>query len=467
MRAENSWEFLADTVRKTLKRLEELGAELAEAFFSATWTTEVTIRNSEVLAENVMEDAGVGFRVAVSGNRVGFACTNVVNTEKAVFEAGERALSIAKSSAPVPDFALPSSLKVPMVQGLFDSAVLDASVEESVNIARRMIQSTENVDKRITAKGGQVSISYIQRGVVNSLGVDVEAKETQVGAGVYGTGRRNGEVTPSCFDIELKRCLDLHPEKIGDAVGQMIIAQFNPKPVESFEGTVIFEPEAVSYQLCDAMIGALKGENVGAGSSPWIGKLGETVASENLTVVDNGVLDGGFASRSFDDEGYPSQATTLVSKGTLKSFLHNATTSNKLGMQNTGNASRSGGGFEMTKQIIGNGYKAKPEVYPSNLVIEAGRKTKHQLTSDVKRGVLAETMGGFVQAGSGLISAQLVRAQYIEKGEMKHPIKGGMVSGIAFDWLKQIDEIGNDGKQFFNSVVPSVRIEKVKIIGSR
>jgi len=273
MRAENSWEFLADTVRKTLKRLEELGAELAEAFFSATWTTEVTIRNSEVLAENVMEDAGVGFRVAVSGNRVGFACTNVVSTEKAVFEAGERALSIAKSSAPVPDFALPSSLKVPMVQGLFDSAVLDASVEESVNIARRMIQSTENVDKRITAKGGQVSISYIQRGVVNSLGVDVEAKETQVGAGVYGTGRRNGEVTPSCFDIELKRCLDLHPEKIGDAVGQMIIAQFNPKPVESFEGTVIFEPEAVSYQLCDAMIGALKGENVGAGSSPWIGKL--------------------------------------------------------------------------------------------------------------------------------------------------------------------------------------------------
>jgi predicted Zn-dependent protease len=76
-------------------------------------------------------------------------------------------------------------------------------------------------------------------------------------------------------------------------------------------------------------------------------------------------------------------------------------------------------------------------------------------------------MGGFVQAGSGLISAQLVRAHYIENGELQYPIRGGMVSGIAFDWFKQIDVVGNDRKQFFNAVVPSLRVEGVKIIGSR
>ncbi len=73
-------------------------------------------------------------------------------------------------------------------------------------------------------------------------------------------------------------------------------------------------------------------------------------------------------------------------------------------------------------------------------------------------------MAGFPQKGSGIISVQLSRAFYIEKGEFKFPIKGGMVSGIAFDWLKNISGIGNDAKQFKNAIVPSLRIEDVNIL---
>jgi predicted Zn-dependent protease len=75
-------------------------------------------------------------------------------------------------------------------------------------------------------------------------------------------------------------------------------------------------------------------------------------------------------------------------------------------------------------------------------------------------------MAGFPQAGSGMVSAQLSRAFFIEDGEIKHPIRGGMVSGIAFDWFKQISAIGGDSKQFWNSIVPSLRVEKVKVIGA-
>jgi PmbA protein len=284
---------------------------------------------------------------------------------------------------------------------------------------------------------------------------------------LYGSGSQNGEVTPSCFEGELKRSLSLNPEKVGETIGQTIVALFNPKSTASFEGAVVFEPEAVSYQLCDALIGALNGENVVAGGSAWIGKFGEMVGSGNFTVLDDATLKGGFASRCFDDEGYPSQQTPLVFKGVLKSFLHSATTANRLKMENTGNASRFAGGLDMVKSIVGSGYKAKPEVYPSNLVIESGRKTRDELVAEVKKGVLVGSMGGFVQAGSGLISAQLARAHYIENGELKHPIKGGMVSGISFEWFKQVGAVGNDKKQFFNSVVPSLRVEKVKVIGSQ
>jgi PmbA protein len=456
-----------NAVRKTIRHLEQVGAELAEAFFSATKTTEVTVRNSEIFAENVMVDEGVGFRAVAKGNRVGFACTNLMNSEKDVLEAGEKALAIAKLSTPIPGFSLPSTRKITKVKALLDKRVNEARVEEAVDIARRMIEAAELKDERVTAKDGRVAFLSVHRSVVNSLGVDLEDQGTWAIAYLGGNGSRRGEVTPTCYDFDLRRNVKLQPEKIGKKVAEMVIAQFGAKAAESFEGPVIFGPEAVSYQLFDALASALSAEKVAANGTPWTGKIGESVASRTLTVSDNGVLEGGFASRSFDDEGYPSQKTVLISAGKLTSFLHNETTAKTLKMENTGNASRTSGSLDLAKQIIGNGYRAKPEVYPSNLVIDAGKKSQQELASELKKGVLVESMAGFVQSGSGLVSAQLARAHCIENGEIQMPLKGGMISGIAFDWFKQIVEVGNDAKQFVNSVVPSLSVEKTRIVGAR
>jgi PmbA protein len=135
-------------------------------------------------------------------------------------------------------------------------------------------------------------------------------------------------------------------------------------------------------------------------------------------------------------------------------------------MANTGNSSRFASSDDMASQIVGNGYKARPEVSPSNFVISPGRKNREELVSEVKKGILIESMAGFVQAGSGLISAQLARAHHIENGEIRWPLKGGMISGIAFDWFNQIYEVGSDSKHFINCIVPSLCVEKAKIIGA-
>ena len=456
-----------NAVRKTLKHLEKAGAELAEAFFMATKTAEVTIRNSEIFAENVMVDVGVGFRAVARGNCVGFACTNLMDSEKDMLETGEKALAIATLSAPILGFALPSPRKVTKLKALLDKRVNEARVEDAVDVARRMLEAAELKDKRVTAKDGRVVFLSVHRSVVNSLGVDLEDQGTWAYAYLGGSGSQSGEVTPTCYDFDLRRDAGLQPEKVGEKVAEMVIAQFGAEKAESFEGPVIFGPEAVSYQLFDALASALSAERVLANGTPWAGKIGEPVASQPLTVSDNSILDGGFASRSFDDEGYPCQETLLISDGILTSFLHNATTAKRLNMENTGNASRTSGGLDLVKQIIGNGYRAKPEVYPSNLVIKTGKKTQQELASELKKGVLVESMSGFVQAGSGLVSAQLARAHSIENGEIQAPLKGGMISGITFDWFKHVVEAGSDAKRFANSVVPSLSVEKARIVGAR
>ena len=98
--------------------------------------------------------------------------------------------------------------------------------------------------------------------------------------------------------------------------------------------------------------------------------------------------------------------------------------------------------------------------------MKIGNKRKKELVSETEKGVLIESMAGFPQAGSGLISAQLSRAFFIQNGEIQYPMKGGMVSGVAFDWFRKVSGISKDSKQFQNAVVPSLRIEDVKVVGT-
>ena len=465
MSLKENWTLLSDYAHKTIQMLEKKNVKHAEAFFTSTKTIEVAIRNSEILTQNMIDDSGVGLRVVTSGNKVGFACTNALN-KKTIMETGEKALAIAKASSPTPDFALPATTKIPKVERLFDPHVVEATVEEAVDFAKRAIAAAEAIDNRVGVKYGRVMFQHGWRGVSNSLGVDLEEQETKAIIILGGSGEENGEVTGSCFDLMLKRTLSLNPEKIGENVGRVVVEQFKPRTLKSFQGTVIFGPEAVSYQPFDVLTDALNGENVVSKRSTWTGKQEQRVASESLTVIDGAVLGEGFASRSFDDEGCASQNTLLIKKGKLQSFLHNATSANVLNAKNTGNASRNKGGFDMIKMIIGKGYRTKPEIYPSNLIIQKGNKTKEELVSETDKGVLIESMAGFAQAGSGLISAQLSRAFYIRDGEIQYPIKGGMVSGTAFDWFQNVSDIGKDSKQFQNAIVPSIRVENVKVIGA-
>jgi PmbA protein len=456
------WTILHDLAYKAVRELERKGST-AEAFFTATDITQIAIRNSQISSQNRLEDAGVGIRVALH-NRIGFACTNTI-TEKAIRRAGEQAFSIAEVSPRIPDFVLPEPGTLPQVNGLYDPEMAEIKGEEAVDVAERAITAAEAVDDRVRVKSGLVLYESGCRGIINTQGIDCEEPETRASLYVGGIGEDSNKVTGICSDALYSRSEALNPEEIGESVGRKVCRMFNPQSVQEFEGTVIFGPEAVSYQLIEVLIDALKGDFVLAGRSFWTGKLEQKVASTILTVVDDGVLGNGFFSRQFDDEGCPSQQTVLIQNGILQHYLLHAASAHALHTENTGNASRYTVGFDIVANIIGNGYRTKPEPYSSNLVILPGTKSKEDLISEVKKGVLVESMAGFPQAGSGVISAQLSEAFFIENGEIQYPVKNGMISGAVFDWVGNISGMGNDVKQVRNAVVPSVRVEDVKVVG--
>lgn len=454
--------MIHDAVSRAVRKLHKNDIAI-EAFYTDGTDLRINIRNSEILTQNIIKDAGVGIRAAVK-NKTGFACTNTIS-EESIIKTGEKAIKIAKVSSEDSDFVLPHPGTLPDVKGLYDKKVADITINEAVETALIGLKAAENVDPRVKVKRGLVSFNFSQRGVVTSQGIDCQEPETQVVVYMGGVGDFNGSVTGMCSEVLFSRNADIDADTVGVAMGKKVLSQMNPQPVESFEGTVLFGPEAVSYQLIEMISDAVSADSVLKERSQWTDSIGDCVASDQVTIYDTGVLPGGVSSRRFDDEGFPSQKTTIIKNGVLHTFLHDATSAHVLSMKNTGNASRYAGGFDVVKNIVGTGYRTEPEIYPSNMVIEPGKSSKEHLISEVKKGVLVESMAGFPQKGSGIISAQLDRAFFIRNGEIQYPIKGGMVSGTGYDWVKAIDAVGNDAKQFQNSVVPTIKVKKVKIVG--
>ena len=459
---QNDWENVYSYTEQTInKAMKKDSSKDYEAYFSSYETIEVTIRNSEILTQNKMIDSGIGIRTIVDG-QLGFSCCNKID-QKVFDETLENAISVAKMSRKDSNIGFPEKSKTMTVNDLYDSKFEDVTIEEIVDQAKTAIETAEDYDKRVTVKSGRIILQKGYRGLINSNGTNVNEKGTYYMCYIGGGGQQANEVTGGCYESKVSRKYQLELDKMGEKLAKNITTMFGKKKVDEFKGTALFASGAVSYQILDVLNEALNGENLITDKSAWKNQVGNLVTSENLNINDNAILPGGYSSRSFDDEGSTSQKTTLIENGVLSKFLHYIKSANELNTQTTGNASRSPSSFDLIRSIIGVGYRAKPEIYPSNIIITPGEKNRDKLLSEIDKGVLIETMAGFPQKGSGLLSAQLSRGYYVEKGEIQFCLKDAMVSGVVFDWLKQISGISKDVKEFQNAILPALRIEDVKV----
>ncbi|MFX0149721.1 MAG: TldD/PmbA family protein [Candidatus Hodarchaeota archaeon] len=453
---------IKQNIEYALAHLESENIISTEAFYNLYEKINVDIRNSELLnhVQNII--GGIGFRVALKDNKVGFASTNNLLKDK-ILSTAKNSIKIARISSSNPDYSIPESSNPKKIKGLYNSDIIDLEIEDLIGIAKSGLESAEEYDKRITVKNGVVSIEHGFRGIINSLGVNVEDWESKIELYLGTVGIEGQKVTGMHWEQEHRRDFNIDPIMIGTKAGESTLKLLNPKRIESFEGAVIFSPNIT--QLFQIITNAVKGDNVLLGASAWNDKIGDQVCDETLSIYDNSTLDENIASHAFDDEGTPTQRTSLVEKGELIQFMQNCTSANGLEDVTTANASRYVTDFDIARMIIGGGYKTQPTVYSLNLTIKPGSKSLDQLITETEKGVFVDSMAGFPQVGSGVISAQLSNAFLIENGEIVFPLKDVMIAGNGYEWLMQISGIANDSKQFLNHNIPSLRVEKVRIIG--
>ncbi|AAM06657.1 PmbA/TldD family protein [Methanosarcina acetivorans C2A] len=436
---------LYELAKKALKLAEEAGAEEAEIYYFANHSTGVNFKKDSLENAKDRFSEGLGIRAIVNG-AVGFSSTNSAQDL-------ENAVKVAVAEARVrendPDWvSLPSNGKYPEVSGIFDKKVEALELEECIGYAVELVDGTKEMPGTLPTSGG-FTRSRSRRLILNTNGIEIEEKSTTV-SGFVDVITVNGD-TSTAYDFAVSRSLDIDFFALGKNASDLALKSRGGIKIEPQKTDVIFHPFAFSDILDDALAPSLDSDNVQKGRSGLIDKLGEEVSVPELCIYDDGLVEAGIETAASDDEGVPSQHTTVLKNGVLETYLYDSYTAGKAGVKSTGNGSRSS-------------YTSPPSVGLRNFVIDYPQE---DIIANTASGVFVTTIIGAHTANSisGDFSVEARNAFTIKDGALDKPIKSLMISGNAFELLKNITGAGFDVRKVGGIITPSIRVSGMSVIG--
>jgi PmbA protein len=439
-----------DAVDLALRR----GADEAEAYAYQGLTYSVVIERGQIARSSRIIDRGLGVR-AIINKAVGFSYTNILESKAAIEESILRALSSARASRPDENWhSLPTKKPLASVENTCDSKIIELRSEDLVKIASVMLDAAEKKDKRVFPVEGGAGASYLSTAIANSNGIAGFDHGTIVECSLATIGREGGEVTPECFEFNVERSYNIDPEWVGEEAARLAFSALKAKKVQTKNTNVIFAQFALQQLLYFTLINAVRADFVQRDQSALKGKIGEDVASEVVTIYDDGLLNGGLRTWKFDGEGVPQQKTLIIEKGILRDFVYDNYAAKKEGKESTGNASRAG-------------YLSTPNVEATNFRLMPGKKPQEELISEVDEGLLVYYLQGAHSSNpaSGEFSVVATPAWKIENGEIAYATKGAMLAGDVFEVLKSVSALGDNERKVGELVAPWVLVENVKVIG--
>jgi PmbA protein len=450
LKQEQMQSLAEDTVKSALKK----GADEAEAFIYQGLTTNVVIERGQIAKSSRIIDRGLGIR-AIINKAVGFSYTNILESNAAIEESVSKALNSAKASKPDENWhSLASKKPLASVEKTYDPRIVELRSEDLVKVASIMLDAAEKTNKNVFPIEGGAGASYLSMAVANSNDVAHFDHGTIIECSLATLGKQGGEVTPVCFEFNAERSYNIDPEWIGKEAARLAASALKAKKIETKSTNVIFTQFAFQELLYFTLINAVKADFVQRNQSAFKGKIGEKVASEKVTIYDDGLFSGGLRTWRFDGEGVPQQKTPVVEKGILRNFLYDNYTAKKEEKESTGNAARAG-------------YLSTPSLQATNFHFMPGSKSPEELISEVRDGLLVYYLQGAHSSNpvSGEFSVVATPAWKVKNGEIVYATKGAMLAGNVFQVLKDISALANNERKIGQLVTPWVLVENVKVIG--
>ena len=424
----------------------EEGCEAAEICIDQSESFRVKILNQEMDEYRVSWKSGIGLRVLFRGKN-GYAYSETPDhARELVLRAIDNASTIST------DDEQPMQTAQQYVQVQMPVCPLCAMTEqEKIELAMRMERDVLAQDDRVfQVPYCIVSTGKYSRHLKNTLGL-VASESSEDGAIVIQAAVREQEEVHDGFAYrEGKDALDVE-NCVREAVAKAVDA-FGAASYPSGKTAVVLENEAAA-DLFGAFVRVFSADEAQHQMSPFAGKLGEKIAADVITIVDDPFYEKN--PRAFDGEGTPSKETTVIEKGVFNSFLHNLKTAKKDGVESTSNASRPSPGAAVT-------------VGPSNFYILPGKKTKYELLEEMKEGILITDVTG-LHAGLNAVTGDfslLASGFVVENGKRGRAVEQVTVAGNLKTLLLTIKQLANDLTFAMGPVgSPSLLIEELTIAG--
>lgn len=417
---------------RVLAKAASTGADYTELFAENTLEHAINLVGGKVDSVHDAQIAGVGIRV-FKGLRSVMA-TTVDTSEAGLLRcAGRAAEALGQGSA---------ELNITLHERLFGD----------IHPVRIVPSSAANADKTLLLKEGCAAAAEYSDAVVQVTGtlLDVDhniliatseglwAQDRQIRTRmmVNALAEVNGETqTGSCrpgarVGLELFETVD--PREVGRHAAKQAVtmagagycpAGVMPVAIDNGFGGVIFH-EACGHSL--------EASSVAYGNSQFCGKLGQKIANEKVTAIDDGTIPGAWGSINIDDEGTPSHKNVLIENGVLKSYMIDKFNGRRMGMAPTGNARRQSYAFNPTSRM-------------TNTYIAAGTDKNEDILQSIEYGLYAKEMGGgSVNPVTGEFNFAVNEGYLIRNGRICEPVRGASLVGKGSEVIRKIDMVGTD-----------------------
>ena len=311
----------------------------------------------------------------------------------------------------------------------------DVEMAAKIDLMQKVNQAARFVDKK---RIRQVKVRYIELArhinIANSLGVLANESRLQLALAIQCVAEENGvlqtgyEVIGGATGWEALR----NAADVARKAAERAVRMLSARPAPSGTMPVVLAASAGGTMIHEAVGHGLEADLVWEKLSVYAGKLGQTVASPLISVVDDGTLPTWRGSASFDDEGAPTQRTLLIENGVLKAYMTDWLSAQRLGLAQTGNGRRES-------------YRHQPISRMTNTMILSGTDNPDEIIKDTPSGLLVTKMGGGqVNTVNGDFVFEVAEGFLLENGRQGEPVRGATLVGNGPQVLMDIDRVGSD-----------------------
>jgi TldD protein len=440
---------LLDPFDLTQTHLEKLigstlshSVDFSELFFQSSYYESWSLEDQIIKDAIYGVDQGCGVRV-ISGEKCGFAFTNDF-TMPALQQAAIAARSIVKSG-------LNNQQPINLIQhtlpkNLYPAADPLKSIPETIKIQilSDLDKYTRALDPRIKQVFATLSASYTINLIANSENLLSGDLRPIVSINVSVIIEEHGNKQRASYGAGLRGDLTVFTDqKFLQGLAQEVTRQaqvaLRAKPAPAGNMPVVIGAGWPGILLHEAVGHGLEGDFNRKGTSAYSNKIGQKVASELCTIIDDGTMMNRRGSLTIDDEGTPSGCNVLIENGILKGYMQDKLNAKLMKMQPTGNGRRES-------------YNCLPMPRMTNTYMLAGKHSPEEIIASVKKGIYAVNFGGGqVDITSGKFVFDASEAYMIENGKITYPVKDATLIGNGPDVMRKVSMVGNDLK-FDNGV---------------